>query len=194
MGQQWSVLDALVVVIVLFFVVRGVRVGFVRQIASIAALIFAFVVAGRFYGESSSFVLPFISNPQIGFFLIYAALFIITFSAVILLGFLLKSIITISLLGWFDRLLGGGLGLSKAILVSCLFFMGLTLFVTDTSPFFRRSFFYPYLANASRIILTLVKDKQLRKNLFPHPPVVLTFIDSSIEFSKNVERHTQQIP
>lgn len=181
-----SILDAVIITTLVIFLARGIWIGFVRQIASIAALIIGFVVAGRFYGESANFVIPFINNQQAGFFIAYIFLFVLTFAVVIMLGVIFKKLMSISLLGWFDRLLGGLLGLAKGSFVSCLIFMGLALFISGTSPIFRQSFFYPYLESGSRIVLSIVKDKELREGLLPKPPAISTFMDNSIELGKKI--------
>lgn len=184
-------LDFLIAAIVLFFLIRGVWIGFIRQLASLLALILSFVMAGRFYGESANFVFPFIENQQFGFLLAYLLVFIITFFAVILLGQLLKTILTVSLLGWFDSLLGGVFGLAKALFVSCLLFIGLSAFISGSSNFFRQSFFYPYLNESTSFFLTLVRDKKLRDGMLPRTPAISSFIDSSIEFGKVRQRDSQ---
>ncbi|MEW6518895.1 MAG: CvpA family protein [Thermodesulfobacteriota bacterium] len=186
-----SILDVVIIITIVIFLARGIWIGFIRQLASIAALIIGFVVAGRFYGESAHFVLPFITNQQAGFFIAYIFLFVVTFGAVILLGNIFKQIMSISLLGWFDRLLGGLLGLAKATFVSCLLFMGLALFISGASPIFRQSFFYPYLESGSTIILSIVKDKELRAKLLPQQPAISTFMDNTIEFGKKIQRKTE---
>ena len=181
-----SALDAIIVIILTVFLGRGIWTGFVGQIASIAALVLGFVVAGRFYGESASLVIPFVNNKQAGFFIAYILLFIVSFAGVILFGMLLKKVMQLSLLGWFDRLLGGVLGLAKGVFVSCIVFMGLALFISGASPFFNKSFFYPYLENSSRIVVSVIKDKELRHDLLPQKPAISTFLNSTIELGKKV--------
>ncbi|MBU4263612.1 MAG: CvpA family protein [Proteobacteria bacterium] len=186
-----SILDAVIIITIVIFLARGIWIGFVRQIASIAALIIGFVVAGRFYGESANFVIPFINNQQAGFFIAYIFLFVVAFATVILLGFICKKIMSISLLGWFDRLLGALLGLAKGSFVSCLLFMGLALFISGSSPIFCQSFFFPYLENGSKIILSIVKDKELRDNLLPKQPAISSFMDNTIDFGKKIKRQAE---
>ncbi|MFH1215894.1 MAG: CvpA family protein [Pseudomonadota bacterium] len=181
-----SLLDALIIVLLVIFLTRGIWTGLVRQIASIAALIIGFVIAGRYYGESASFVTPFISNQQAGFFVAYLLLFAASFGAVILLGFFLKQVITLSLLGWFDKFLGGVLGLAKAYLLSCLLIMGLALFISGANPFFSKSYFYPYLEKSSRILLALIKDQELRNNLLPRQPAISTFLETPVKVGKQM--------
>ncbi|OKY75719.1 MAG: hypothetical protein BM485_08385 [Desulfobulbaceae bacterium DB1] len=179
-----SLLDAIVIILLVIFLARGIWTGLVRQIASIAALIIGFVIAGRYYGESAGFVTPFISNQQAGFFVAYLLLFAASFGAVILLGLFLKQVINLSLLGWFDKLLGGVLGLAKAVLLSCLLIMGLALFISGANPFFRNSLCYPYLENSSRMLLALIKDQDLRNNLMPRRPAISTFLQTPVKLGK----------
>ena len=181
-----TLLDVGTIIIIVLFLGRGIWTGFVRQIASIAALIIGFVVAGRFYGESAYLVVPFINNRQAGFFIAYVLLFAISFFAVIMLGLVLKKVMALSLLGWFDRLLGGMLGLAKGLFVACLLFMGLALVVSDTSPLFRQSCFSPYLENGSRLLLSVIRDRELRDALLPSKPAISTLVDSTVDFGKKI--------
>lgn len=186
-----SILDAIIIIVILLFLSRGLWVGFIKQIASIAALLIGFIVSGRYYGESANLVIPFIDNKQAGFFITYVFLFSLSFFAVILLGILLKKVITISLLGWFDRFLGGFLGLAKGLFVSCLIFMSLSLFISGANPIFRQSYFYPYLENSSRFVLSIIKDKNLREGLLPQNPAISTFLDNTIELGQQINGNTK---
>jgi membrane protein required for colicin V production len=181
-----SILDAIIVIVVLLFLSRGIWVGFIKQIASIAALLIGFIVSGRYYGESANLIIPFIDNKQVGFFITYVFLFSLSFFSVIVLGILLKKVITISLLGWFDRFLGGFLGLAKGVFVSCLILMGLSLFISGASPIFRQSYVYPYLENSSRFVLSVIKDKNLRESLLPQNPAISTFLNDTIELGQPI--------
>lgn len=186
-----STLDAIIIIILALFLSRGIWTGFIKQVASIAALLIGFVVAGRFYGESSRLVIPFIDNQQAGFFIAYTLLFLLAFAAVILAGILLKKVVTLSLLGWFDRLLGGILGLIKGIFISCLFFMVLAIFISGGSPFFTKSFFYPYLDSTSQQLIAIVKDQDLRKGLIPQKPAISGLLTDTVELGKKLVRETK---
>lgn len=187
-----SPLDAITVIILSLFLVRGIWTGFIKQVASIAALIIGFVVAGRFYGESSRLVIPFIDNQQAGFFIAYILLFLVSFAAVIFLGVLLKKVVTLSLLGWFDGLLGGMVGLIKGVFISCLLFMILASFISGGSPFFTKSFFYPYLESTSKLLVATIKDQDLRKGLIPQKPAISNFLSETIELGKKLGGQTEQ--
>ncbi|MCB2181626.1 MAG: CvpA family protein [Desulfobulbaceae bacterium] len=189
-----SILDIIILIVIALFLARGLWAGFVKQIAGLAALIIGFVVAGRFYGQSSSLDIPFIQNPQVGFFASYILIFLVTFFSVICLGMLLKKVVQLSLLGWFDRLLGGILGLAKGSFVSCLLFMGLALFISAANPFFNKSFFYPYLEKSSAFIISVVKDENLRKGLLPQKPAISSFLPQTVKLGKKIGVKAEEKP
>ena len=181
-----SALDIIIIIIISLFLGRGIWTGFIRQIASVAALVIGFIIAGRFYGESANLVFPFIRNQQAGFFVAYILLFLLSFAVVILTGILIKKVMKISLLGWFDTFLGGVFGLFKGVFVSCLVFMGLALFISGASTFFSNSFFYPYLESSSNFVISIIKDEEIRHGLLPQKPAISSIFSNTIEFGKKI--------
>ena len=176
-----STLDGLIIIILTAFIVRGLWVGFVRQLASILSLVLGFIVAGRYYGDYAYLLSPYIKNQQLGFFFTYLILFFIVFCGIILSGFILKKVMSVSLLGWFDKSLGAIFGAGTGACVSCLVFMGIGIFISGSSPFFTRSVLYPYLDQASQVILTIVKDSELREELLPQPPAISEFFSDTVK-------------
>lgn len=179
-------LDAGVIIITLLFLIRGIWVGLVRQLASIAALVFGFVAAGRYYRQLSEMVLPFINSPKISFIITYTLIFLLVYLLIVGLGFGLKKVMTLTLLGWFDRLMGGILGLTKAVFVATLLFMALSGFVDNTNPLFKGSFFSPYLTTSSRFFLNFVKDKDLQTDFLHTDPAISSFLPFSIPSAETI--------
>ncbi len=183
-----SSFDAIILIILLILLSRGIWIGFIRQIASIMALILGFIVAGRFYGESADLVIPLIHSRQAGFLIAYCLIFLLVFFAVHLLGLGLKKVMNISLLSWFDRTLGGIFGLAKGIFVSSILFMALVAFMSDTSGIFKNSFLIPYLEQSSQFITNVIKDKNLRHAFQPRQPAISTILTNSLKFNGPVQR------
>ncbi|MBW1791307.1 MAG: CvpA family protein [Deltaproteobacteria bacterium] len=186
-----STLDGLVVIILLVFFIRGIWVGFIRQIASILSLVLGFIVAGRHYGEYAHLVSPYIHNKQVGFLVSYLVIFIIVFCGVIVSGLVVKKVMSISLLGWFDQLVGALLGAGKGVFVCCLVFLGAATFISGSSPFFTRSIFYPYLDQASQFLLRIVKEEDLRTDLLPQQPAISEFFSNAVKPGKAPGRNTE---
>lgn len=189
-----TILDISVGIILLLFLARGVWTGFIRQTASILALLLGFIVAGRFYGESGLFILPYLNNKQLGFFISYLLIFLVVFLLVHLLGLLLKKVISIALLDWFDRTLGGFFGGVKGVCLSCLLFLGLSTVISPSSPFFKQSLTYPYLAKMSQYLVYVIQDKPLRNSLLPAKPAISDVFSTVITPGKKTNRNSQEKP
>lgn len=187
-----SLLDAIVLILLVGFTIRGIWVGFIRQVASLLALVLAFMLAGHFYGESAQLVTPFIHNKQVGFLLAYAFIFCLVFISTLLIGIGFKKIAQLVFHDWFDKTMGGILGAAKGYFLACIAFMGLAIFISGTSPIFTKSIFYPYLQKTSVILLSVVKDPDVRKKLVPQQPAITNLLSHTIELSQQIGRQAKK--
>ncbi|HIJ78367.1 MAG: CvpA family protein [Desulfobulbaceae bacterium] len=170
--MTYTYLDGIFIVIILIFLIRGIWVGLIRQLASIMALALGFIIAGSYYEQFSPQLNNLIDSPRISFLVTYAVIFLAVFITIMALGFLLKKVVTISLLGWFDRLLGGIFGLAKAIIISTIFFMVLSGIMAGSNPVLTKSFFTPYLTKSSGFFLVFIKNQELHPYFIPQKPAI----------------------
>lgn len=166
-------LDFGVIAIILVFLVRGIWIGFVRQLASLLGLILGYLFAGRYYEQISPRLSSVIPSPQLCFLVTYALLFLAVFFGVVALGFVLKKVMSVSLLGWFDRLVGGIFGLVKAGVLISVLFMVVSGLLADNNPLIAKSLAAPYLAKSSGFLLSFVPDQNLHRHLLPKSPAIL---------------------
>jgi len=89
--------DVLALLIFVAFLVRGVWVGFIRQISSLIAMIGGFALAGYFDSEFYRLILPYIDNSHTAFLITYIVLFIAFFFLIKLAGLGLKKVMDVSL-------------------------------------------------------------------------------------------------
>ena len=68
--------DVLALLIFLAFLVRGILIGFIRQISSLTAMIGGFILAGYFDNEFYRLILPYIENSHTAFLITYILLFV----------------------------------------------------------------------------------------------------------------------
>jgi uncharacterized membrane protein required for colicin V production len=116
MGMD-TVISIVICLIVLFFLIDGIRRGLVRQIFEIAGLIAAFIgayylghtIAHRFEGSTR------ISSSIVRFFF-SAVVFIIIALAFHLMGLLFQKIVSVTILGPVDRIGGALFGAAKGVL------------------------------------------------------------------------------
>ncbi len=160
-------IDIAVFVIIALFTVRGVWIGFIRQLAFIAALILAFLVAGAFSHQLAGFLKPLDASPQLNFILIYAAILLVVYLLVTLAGLAMSKMMKVTMLGGFDRMLGGAFGLVKGVFLATLLFMAVAGIMSDSAEFLRRSFSYPYLSSSAKVLSYFISDQDLRNRLRP---------------------------
>jgi membrane protein required for colicin V production len=193
-------LDIGVLIILITFLARGIWIGLVRQLASLAALILGFVAAGRYYRQFGAVLESYLPS-RLSFFITYALLFLLVYLAIIAIGFGLKKVMSISLLGWFDRLMGGLFGLSKAVILAAVLFLGLTGAVATTDPLLRQSVTAPYLTTVSQFPLAVIRDEKLQSQFLPRTPAISAVVPAAVPSVKPVggdpqqkAKHNPQIP
>ncbi len=187
-----SPLDAIVLILLAVFIIRGIWVGFIRQVASLLALVAGFLVAGHYYGESNQIITPFIRNEQLGFLVSYALIFCLVFLLTIFIGLAFKKVAQLILLDWFDKSLGGILGAAKGFFLACIAFMILATFISGSSSIFTRSVLYPYLQKSSFLLLSVVKNDHIRDRMLPRQPAISNLLSHTIDKGKELGRQAKQ--
>ena len=189
-----TLFDAAVIAIILGFLARGLWVGFIRQLASVAALILGFVIAGRFHGQLSPILSAFIPWPQLCFLVTYGLIFLAVFAGVIAIGFLLKKVVTLSLMGWFDRMLGGIFGLLKAGIIVSLGFLVVSGLLGLGNKLFTGSMLTPHLSRSAAFFLGFIKDQQLVSQLLPQLPAISLSDISTVPTTKAARLNPKKVP
>jgi len=164
--------DVLALLIFLGFLVRGVMIGFIRQISSLVAMIGGFALAGYFDNEFYRLILPYIENSHIAFLLTYILLFVAFFYLIKLAGLGLKKVMDVSLTAWFDRTVGGLFGLIKGIFFTSLLFVLIGSFLSGSNNYLKKSISYPVLSSTSNVILGFIQDYDLRSYFKPKEPAI----------------------
>lgn len=115
-------LDLIIILVVGFFVIKGLRRGFFQEILGLLGLVVALIVATKYTSNAAIWIDKFLDLPPVlvtllGFLLIF---FAIVFG-VQLITHVLQRIARYSFLGWLEKLAGGIVGFLKgATIVSLL--------------------------------------------------------------------------
>ena len=140
-----NMLDIFFAVVLVLGLIRGLMVGLVRQVASVAGLVVGGYVAYFYYPEISSFLAGWIQKTTyrdvISFILIFISVYLIIMMAAYLVQFLMK----ISMTGWLNRLLGMVLGLLKGAIICALVLIVLGMFFPSKAAFMENSLLAPYI-------------------------------------------------
>jgi len=164
--------DVVVVLIFLIFLIRGVWVGFMRQLTTLLALVGSYWLAGRYSGQLLPYVQKITDNPKIVFLVSFAVLFLVLALVFILAGKVLRRVMEIALLGWFDRFLGLLLGGLKGALVAVFLYMMLVSSLSASNDLLKKSLSSPYLSQGADIVRKAIRDPRLRKLFVPREPAI----------------------
>ncbi len=169
---ETSAFDVLVLVIFLAFLARGIWIGFIRQISSLLAMVGGFLLAGYFDNEFYRFILPYFNDSHTAFLITYILLFIAFFFLIKLVGLGLTKVMDITLSTWFDRAVGGLFGILKGIFITSLIFVVITSYLSGSNKYLNKSITYPFLKQSSKVILTFIRDHDLRSYFIPKEPAI----------------------
>jgi hypothetical protein len=96
----------------------------------------------------------------------------------------------ITLTSWFDRTVGGLFGVIKGIFFTSLIFIVVSSYLSGSNKYIKKSITYPFLAQSSKVILTFIRDHDLRSYFIPKEPAIRlpSFNKSSVDREKPVKK------
>ena len=151
-----NALDIVIGILLVYGLVRGIFRGLMEEVASIIGIFGGIYGAVFYYPAAADFLRRWISDRAyaniLGFLLVFAAVFIV----VSLLGVLIKYLLNIASLGWFDRLCGAAFGTIKSILIASVLLFVLTTFLPGGSPLIRTSRLAPHVAWVTEGIVKII--------------------------------------
>lgn len=171
-GTKLATYDFIILGVLLILVSRGLWLGFLKQVIGLVALYFGYIFASQYHDRLFPFLRDFSSNPKVIFLCSYALLFIATYILAMLLGKGLSYVIKISMTGWFDKLLGGVLGLAKGLFLVVLVHMILGTVLAPENQMLRTCETCGELNAASDIARELIRNEDARKALMQKAPAI----------------------
>ncbi len=164
--------DFVIIGIVVLFTFRGLWVGFLRQITTLVALLVGYVIAGQYHDKLFPFLREVTDNPHAVFWTSYVILFVLTYVVTMLLGKGLARVVELTIAGWFDKLLGGALGVVKAGVLIVLLNMVLSGILAPENTMLRDCYLAPYLEQGTKIFRSVIKDDTIRKAFVQQMPAI----------------------
>ena len=153
-----NILDIAFVIIIGFFLVRGLFKGMISEIASVAGLICGFIVAGRYADQFEPHLSSVVNLGQLSGAVAYLILFVgvMLVSGVLAAG--VSRLLDSAGMGWLNRLLGGALGGGKGALLCCIL-LALANHFTPDAAFLRGSVVSPYLEDVTGYLRGFLPDQ-----------------------------------
>ena len=152
-------LDIALIVILIFFFLRGIFRGFVKEITGIIGLFAGFFLASTYYPAMGDTLKPFIQNQAYRSIIGFEIVFLVAYFLVSLLGMLFDKLIKLSVSNVANGLLGAVIGLVKGVVLAAVVLMATTAFIRADTPFFKDSVSWPYLRVVSDSLAENLPDK-----------------------------------
>lgn len=155
--------DVVVIVIMGFCLIRGLFRGLIKEVSSIVGVLGGFYAAYTYYATLAAVLARWLAHRDyiniLSFLLIFCGVFFI----ISLLGVVIKYLLNIAYLGWFDRMCGAGFGFGKAVLITAVLLIVLTAFLPRGAPLVKNSRLSPYVAflaeNMARVVSPHMKKE-----------------------------------
>ncbi len=126
-----TIVDAVTLALLISFVLLGAARGLVRDIFVLIGIVAGGYLAWCYGTEVANWVQTVVSHRAWAVFLGYLLTFLAVVASAAAVGGLVSRLIHKTPLGWFDRLLGAGLGLGKGLLLVWVIVTGCMLYRTE---------------------------------------------------------------
>ncbi len=154
--------DIAVIIIMGYCLVRGIFRGLIKEISSIVGVLGGFYAAYTYYGHLGKLLARWISDTAYLNILSFLIIFVGVFLIISILGVIIKYILNISFLGWFDRIFGALFGLIRGGLIVCVIFILLTAFLPKGAPIIAKSILSPHVSQVSEKMVKVVSHNMKR--------------------------------
>ncbi|MGA7277686.1 MAG: CvpA family protein [Desulfocapsaceae bacterium] len=169
---QLSPYDFVVAGIIVLLVLRGIWLGLLRQIIPLLALYFGYLAASRYHAELLPFLKNISDNPKVVFLAAYVIMFGATYIVAFVIGKGLAQVIQVTVIPWFDRILGAIIGLAKAVILVILVHMVLGTLMAPENEMLRTCRTCPTLNKMTDVARQIIRDEEIRESLRQKKPAI----------------------
>ena len=149
-------LDMTIIIILCFCLIRGFFRGLVKELSSIIGVLAGFYAAYTYYNVLTLYILKWVNGFEHINVICFLIIFFTVFITISMLGILIKYIMNISFLTWFDRLCGTFFGLIKGILIVSILLLIFITFLNIEKPFVKKSVLAPHVMVISKTMTKLI--------------------------------------
>jgi len=152
-----NTLDIALLVVLGFFLVRGLMRGFFKEVASIFGVVLGIYMGYKYQIPLTQIAIKLGMSPSWGLSLgVFFILFFTTLVVVRLLAWLITKALGSGVLSVSNRLLGGAVSGLKAILIVSVAVLLMSFILPTDAKILKESKLAPYAMNVSRVILNLI--------------------------------------
>lgn len=120
-------MDIIILLILVFFVFRGLRNGFLKEVLVLVGLFVGFFLAKHYASDFTPYM-NFNIGDNVKYALAYGSIVIVTLIVASLLAHFLSAVLKFASLGFLDHILGGLFGALKGIIIVCFLIFVIQMF------------------------------------------------------------------
>ena len=171
-GLSLTGYDFIVIGLVVLLIVRGVWLGFLKQVTGLLSLFLGYYVASQYHDRLFPFLKDLSENPKVIFVVSVVILFVVTYIVTMLLGRGLSHVIEIVISKWFDKILGASLGAAMALCLVVLLHMILGSVLAPEDKMLRDCRTCDVLNVATDFARTFIQDEDVRNSFMQQTPAI----------------------
>jgi membrane protein required for colicin V production len=179
-----NLLDYIIVAILIFFTIKGVFMGFIREIASLAGIILGIILGILYIPQVTQFLSGYVPESRFLSLISFALVFALVLILCNIIGWALRLFLKKVFLGWFDKFMGAVFAVLKTILLTYLIIVILTFFVPAKAPLIAESLLAPWVIKSYQSIAGLVSPdhyRNLKKKMIGEKEKVTKFLTDEIK-------------
>lgn len=151
-----NILDIIIIAAVIFFLIRGIFRGIVREIGSLAGVVLGIWLANAYHPQLAGLLKGLIPPGKYLPLIAFALIFLVVLVLCNLLGWLFKKFFQKIFLGWVDRILGACLALLKGVFLSYLIIVLVTFLAPQDSSLVTKSRLAPAIITSYQAVVGLI--------------------------------------
>ena len=164
MDSMPNILDIAIGALLIFFLVKGFVQGLVKEVMGLVGIVAALFLSVAFYKPVADLARQNLNlNADWVDAAAFAAILLVVFGLSVWLGVMVSRLLVKAKLSPINRLLGGGLGLVKGVLLAYVLLNLLLLLMPFKPPVqLQSSYVAPYVIQSGAVIISLVPDDLIR--------------------------------
>jgi membrane protein required for colicin V production len=151
-----NLMDVIIVSTMVFFIVKGLLRGFMREIASLAGVVFGILLANHFQPQMTAYLRSLLPVTEYLSLISFGSIFAIALITCNLLGYALKILFSKAFLAWVDRAMGFGFALIKGVILIYLTIVILTFYMPAKTPLIAQSKLAPWIIVSYQSVIKVI--------------------------------------
>jgi membrane protein required for colicin V production len=151
-----NVLDIIIISTMVFFIFKGIYRGFMREIASLAGVVFGILLANHFQPRMTVYLTSLLPSTEYLPLISFASIFALALIVCNMVGYVLKLLFSKAFLAWVDRTLGFGFALIKGVILIYLTIVILTFYMPAKTPLIAQSKLAPWIVVSYQSMIKVI--------------------------------------